>query len=96
MFEFVFYLRHMKILRYVSWLAALIYNTFYYAFLITWLFEIYSMTPEDYNNIQPLDILWNMFFIYNTILHAGNAIVGNAILLKEFELEFFTLVTLVG
>lgn len=96
MFEFVFYLRHMKFVRYISWFAAVCYFFVYILLLTIWLFEIYAMTPQDYQSISPLDVLWNMFFIYNTILHAGNALVSLVIIVKEFELEFYNLVTVIG
>ena len=37
------------------------------------------------------DVLLNIFFIYNTILHSGIVIVNFYIIFKEFELEFYEL-----
>jgi len=60
--------------------------------LADWFYNIYALTDEKIEELGALDMLMNMFFIYNSILHSGIVIVNFMIIFKEFELEFYQLV----
>jgi len=90
--EFEFYLRRMFFFRVGSLLSAIFYNFTYFFMLADWFYNIYGLTDEKIEKLGALDMLMNMFFIYNSILHSGIVIVNNVIIFKEIELEFYQLV----
>jgi len=47
------------------------------------------MTPTELDEMGAFDILLNMFFIYNAIIHSSIAVINIAILLDEIKIEFF-------
>jgi hypothetical protein len=57
--------------------------------LADWFYNIYALTDEKIEELGALDMLMNMFFIYNSILHSGIVIVNFVIIFKEIELEFY-------
>jgi len=60
--------------------------------LADWFYNVYGLTDKQIEEIGALDMLMNMFFIYNSILHSGIVIVNTVIILKEIELQFYQLV----
>ena len=60
--------------------------------LLDWFYNIYALDEEKIEELGALDMLMNMFFIYNSILHSGIVIVNFVIIFKEIELEFYQLV----
>jgi hypothetical protein len=84
--EFEFYLRRMFFLRVGSLMAAIGYNFFYLLMLADWFYSVYALTDEAISEFGTLDMLMQMFFIYNSILHSGIVIVNFMIIFKEFEL----------
>jgi len=84
--EFEFYLRRMFFLRVLSLLAAWVYNIAYLLMLADWFYNVYALTDTQIEELGALDMLMNMFFIYNSILHSGIVIVNFMIIFKEFEL----------
>jgi len=73
-------------------MAAIFYNFAYFLMLADWFYNVYGLTDQQIDNLGALDMLMNMFFIYNSILHSGIVIVNNVIIFKEIELEFYQLV----
>lgn len=53
---------------------------------------LYLEDWPEYESYQPIDVLVNMFLIYNVILHVPVYIVNCFIMLKEFTLEFLQFV----
>jgi hypothetical protein len=47
------------------------------------------MTEQELEEVGSLDVLLNMFFIYNCILHASIVVINIGIIFKEISLEFF-------
>ena len=90
--EFEFYLRRMFFIRTGSLLAAMAYNFTYFLMLADWFYNIYGLTDEKIEELGALDMLMNMFFIYNSILHSGIVLVNSMIIFKELELEFYQIV----
>lgn len=43
-------------------------------------------------DVGTIDILLNMFFMYNTIMHSSIVIVNGGIIIKEIEMQFYQLV----
>lgn len=83
MAEFEFYLKRTFFLRTGSLLAAIFYNIAYLTMLADWFYNIYGLTDEKIEELGALDMLMNMFFIYNSILHSGIVIVNFVIIFKE-------------
>ena len=71
---------------------AVVYNFAYLFMLADWFYNIYGLTDEKIEELGALDMLMNMFFIYNSILHSGIVIVNFVIIFKEIELEFYQMV----
>ena len=92
MAEFEFYLSRAYFLRTGSLIAAVLYNFAYFTMLADWFYNVYALTETQIEEFGALDMLMNMFFIYNSILHSGIVIVNTVIILKEIELEFYQLV----
>lgn len=93
-FEFGAYLRHFFFFRWMSFISALVYNTIYFALLASWLIEIYTL-PDD-TELGTMDLLLDMFFIYNTILHSTIIPLNTGIIIKEVELQFYELLKKAG
>jgi len=60
--------------------------------LADWFYNIYALDEEKIEELGALDMLMNMFFIYNSILHSGIVIVNFVIIFKELEISFYQLV----
>lgn len=93
MAEFEFYLRRAFLLRFTSLTMAIVYNFFYFLMLLDWFYNIYALDDVKIDELGGLDMLMNMFFIYNSILHSGIVLVNIGIVFKEIEMQFFKLVT---
>jgi hypothetical protein len=91
MAEFEFYLRRGFLFRSLSLIWALIYNFAYFLMLADWFYNIYALTDEKIEELGSLDMLMNMFFIYNSILHSGIVLVNAGIIAKETALQFYEL-----
>mgnify|MGYP006108467425 CR=1 FL=1 len=76
----------MFFLRVGSLFAAWIYNIAYLLMLGDWFYNVYALDDAAIEELGALDMLMNMFFIYNSILHSGIVIVNFMIIFKEFEL----------
>jgi hypothetical protein len=72
-----------------SVIAAWLYNIAYFTMLADWFYNVYALTDDKIEELGALDMLMNMFFIYNSILHSGIVIVNFVIIFKEIELEFY-------
>jgi hypothetical protein len=82
----------MFFLRALSVISAWIYNIAYFIMLADWFYNVYALDEAKIEELGALDMLMNMFFIYNSILHSGIVIVNFVIIFKEIELEFYQLV----
>lgn len=51
--------------------------------LFDWFYNIYGLTDEKIEEIGAIDMLMNMFFIYNSILHSGIVLINAGIIIKE-------------
>ena len=95
-FEFGVYLRHFYLIRWTSLFLAIVYNIVYLSVLVSWLIETYALPSDKVDEIGTLDILLDMFFLYNTILHASIIPLNFGIIFKEIEMEFFELMQRAG
>ena len=75
---------------------AIAYNTVYLSVLASWLIETYALPSDKVEEIGTLDILLDMFFLYNTLLHFSIVPLNFGIILKEVEMEFYELMQRVG
>ena len=91
MLEIPTYLRHAKFIRYLSILSGSIYNLFIISDISSWLLDLYAIPEETMNHVNMLDVLFNMFLVYNAILHSSIVIINSAIIAKEIELVFYQL-----
>jgi hypothetical protein len=73
----------------MSVFTAWVYNIIYFVFLGGWLWQLFDMTETEIEETGAFDILLNMFFIYNCILHSSIVIINMGIIFKEISLEFF-------
>lgn len=89
--EIPMYLRFSGIIRYTSLGLAILYNFWYFMFLWWWALELFELDPDQIERLGTLDILLNIFFIYNAIMHSGIVVTNFFIIFKEFELEFYEL-----
>jgi hypothetical protein len=89
--EIPMYLRWSGLIRYTSLAIAIIYNFWYLLFLWLWALELFELDPEQVERLGTFDILMNIFFIYNAIMHCGIVVTNFFIIFKEFELEFYEL-----
>ena len=88
-FEFGVYLRHFYLLRWTSLFLAILYNIVYLSVVGAWLIETYALPAETVDEIGTLDILMDLFFLYNTILHFSIVPLNFGIIFKEIEIEFY-------
>ena len=88
-FEWPFYMRQFELERWISLITAFTYNDIYLSFLFIWLWELYDLSEQQLDEIGAFDVLLNMFFIYNCILHSSIVVINFGIILKEFNLEFY-------
>ena len=88
-FEFGLYMRHLWFMRWWSIFAATVYNTIYFGLLFGWIIQTYTLPEQEMEEVGTIDILLNMFFLYNTIIHAPMALINIGIIIKEIELQFY-------
>jgi len=80
-------MRAFRVFRFFSLLAAVYYNFWFGLILFEWGRELWLET--DKQKYEVIDILVNMFLIYNCILHFPVMIVNGFIITKELSLEFW-------
>merc|ERR1712127_624848 len=64
----------------------MVYNAGYFTLLVAWLTEVYYLPfqgEEEIEKMGALDVFLNMFFVYNSVLHAPICILNAAIIFKE-------------
>ena len=86
--EYPLFMRVMRMFRFFSVLAAALYNFFFSLVIFEWFRELYLEDDETFQGYEPVDIMVNMFLIYNVILHFPVTIVNTFIITKEITLEF--------
>ena len=91
MLELPTYLRHAKFIRYLSILCASIYNLFILSDISSWVLDLYAIPEETMQHANLMDVVFNMFLVYNAILHSSVVVVNTAIIAKEIELVFYQL-----
>lgn len=91
-FEFSLYLRWFWFFRWISLFWAVTYNTIYLGLLAGWLIQTFSLPEVEMEEVGTVDILLNMFFMYNTIIHSSIVIINAGIIIKEIEMQFYQLV----
>jgi hypothetical protein len=85
MFELPTWLRHAKLIRLYSFMAAVHYNI---AFFVLFLKER-SMWRRPFDEVEPYDVFTFLFLGYNIVLHGPIFIVNAVIILSELKLEAF-------
>ena len=95
-FEFGVYLRHFYLLRWTSLFLAIAYNVVYLAGVASWLVETYALPSDKVEEIGTLDVLLDLFFLYNTLLHFSIVPLNFGIIFKEIEMEFYEIMQRVG
>jgi len=95
-FEWPFYMRQFLLERWMSVFTAWIYNIIYFSFLGAWLWQLFDMTDTELEEVGSFDVLLNMFFIYNCILHSSIVLINAGIIVKEISLEFFEMFKVSG
>jgi hypothetical protein len=92
-FEFPFYMRGFVVLRWLSVFGAFAYNGLYFFALGAWLWQLFDQTETELQEVGAFDVLLNMFFIYNCILHSSIVVINLGIIFKEFNIEFYEMFT---
>lgn len=87
--EYPLFMRSMREFRFFSLLAAIYYNFIFAGVIFEWYRELYLESNKQYNNYDVVDVLVNMFLVYNVILHFPVVIVNCFIIFKEGSLEFW-------
>ena len=86
-FELPVYLRHLWFFRMLSVCLAGLYNVVFIAVYGSWLFDLYAIPEiegrERFLKLSPLDMMLNMFLIYNTIVHWSIIPINVVIIIKE-------------
>lgn len=84
--EMPYYMQHFRLIRLISLVAGILYNTLYLVSVADFLILLFE---QDKETIDIFYLLQAMFFGYNIILHFPITIVNLAIFLKEVLLEMF-------
>lgn len=82
--ELPVYMRHMRIVRGLSFLIAFVYNLFY-----TLGFGLFFMSTNGYNmgGFTTLQLLFDLFFAFNLIVNSPIMMMNLIIILKELQFE---------
>ena len=75
---------------------AILYNIAYLSVVGAWLVETYALPADSVDKVGALDLLLDLFFLYNTILHFSIVPLNFGIILKEIEMEFYEVMQRVG
>lgn len=84
--EMPIYMRHFKLFRLISLVAAVVYNVLYVTSVADFLLLLFKQKKET---IDVFFLMSAMFFGYNIVLHFPITIVNAAIVVKEILLEMF-------
>jgi len=87
-FEIPFYMRHFKFFRYISLFAALAYNFVFFAGVIDFLALLFVDEKTQLNLFYMIEA---GMFAFSGMVHFPIVILNNAIIFKEFVLEFIHL-----
>lgn len=87
--EYPFFMRTFRIFRFFGLLGAIYYNLLFLGIGIEWYRELYLEDDASYEAYDVVDVLFNMYLIYNVILHFPVVFVNGFIITKEFSLEFW-------
>lgn len=87
--EYPFFMRTFRMFRFFGLLGALYYNLLFLGIGIEWYRELYLEDEATYESYEVGDVLFNMFLIYNVILHFPVVFVNGFIITKELTLEFW-------
>lgn len=84
-FEIPTWLKHMKAIRFLSMVAANVYNIVWFLGLLKWISMIWW---EDNSNANIMTLLVNMNIGYNLIVHWSIVPINFSIVMKELSMEF--------
>ena len=84
-FEIPTWLKHMKAIRFLSMVAANVYNIVFAISLLKWVSMIWW---EDNSNANIITLLVNMNIGYNIIVNWSIVPINLGIVLKEISMEF--------
>lgn len=87
--EYPFFMRVFRLFRFFTLLFALYYNFFFLCIIGEWFRELYFEFDWEYESYEAIDVIVNMFLIYNVILHFPVVLVNGFIISKEMWLEVF-------
>lgn len=85
-YEIPFYMRHFKLFRFMSLVAAMVYNVVYFVSVADFLILLFKQKKEE---IDIFYLMSAMFFGYNIVLHFPITIVNAVIFFKEVVMEMF-------
>jgi len=84
------------LIRLLSVTAAIAYNFVYFTFLFAWFTEVYFLPFADDTELEKMgaiDIFVNMFFVYNSVLHAPVYLLNEGIICKELLMLLWSVIT---
>ena len=87
--EYPFFMRSFRLFRFFSLLFAIYYNMIFGGIFLEWYRELYLEDEQSYEQYDVVDVLFNMFLVYNVILHFPVVFVNGFIIMKEVSLEFW-------
>jgi len=87
--EYPFFMRTFRLFRFFGLLGAIYYNLIFTGIFMEWYRELYLEDENTYKQYDVVDVLFNMFLVYNVILHFPVLFVNSFIIFKEISLEFW-------
>ena len=87
--EYPFFMREFRLFRFFSLLFAIYYNLIFGGIFLEWYRELYMEDEQSYESYDVVDVIFNMFLVYNVILHFPVVFVNCFIIFKEVSLEFW-------
>jgi len=94
--EWPFYLRHTFAYRWLMTLLSLIYTLQIFSDGMAVIGMDRWETDDVYENYNLMDVMTDMFLVYNTIMHFPIAMTGLVLIFKETEMNIYQLVTTTG
>uniref|UniRef100_A0A7S3CM11 Uncharacterized protein n=1 Tax=Strombidium rassoulzadegani TaxID=1082188 RepID=A0A7S3CM11_9SPIT len=88
-FEIDVWLRKAKVIRIVSYFAAILYSIGYFTAAFKFVDIYFDLDDQDPSFIQ---VYYALFIAYNLMMHAGTELGSLVIIFKEISMRYFQLV----
>lgn len=95
-FEMDTWLRRTKFIRFISLMAACLFNFVYLGSAYELFVDLNDYINTPYGTASWFDVYMAMVIFYNLVLHVGVFIINWVIMTKEFSLEYFQFLGIAG